>query len=290
MSDSTVHVAVDNRARLVMAALSASDWPQLEQGQAPHAVHQHSKQTRQQMKPFADHPAVTLLNQSLADGVSLADLFSAAMRCRWPGFDPVEPLPASLNDSGWAAALPQLYADAGLEAFWRHHADFWDEAESELSEVFEGSRLIPFLTQLMDRPLAQQITVIPCIVYPMLAPVLASAEGSLHLILPPAKAWGESPPWPFGEDPGWIVAQSCWALSELFMKENLARLDGTQQALLRHAAVTLCLEQEFDEAEAMAYLVRSKKEHSLPRLPLVVEMLREYLEQPEGRSLSDLAL
>ena len=53
--------------------------------------------------------------------------------------------------------------------------------------------------------------------------------------------------------------------------------------------MTLCLEGEFDEAEAMAYLVRSKKEHSLPKLPLVVEELRDYLAAPKSRSLADLA-
>ena len=260
-----------------------------QQGQAPHAVHQHSKQTLQQLKPFADHPAATILNQALANGVDLGDFFAAALRCRWPGLDLAEPLPDTLSDGRWVAALSQLYVAADMEAFWDDHADFWEVAESELAGVFEGSRLIPFLSQLMERPLKRQIAVIPCIVYPMLAPVLASTEAAHYLILPPAKAWGESPPWPFGEDPGWIIAQCCWALSELFMEESLAGLDGAQQALLRHAAVTLCLEQEFDEAEAMAYLVRSKKEHNLPKLPLVVGMLREYLDDPDGLSLSDLA-
>jgi hypothetical protein len=54
--------------------------------------------------------------------------------------------------------------------------------------------------------------------------------------------------------------------------------------------VTLCLEEEFDEAEAMTYLVQKKKEQNLPNLPLAVELLRDYLVERDGRSLLDLDL
>jgi hypothetical protein len=54
--------------------------------------------------------------------------------------------------------------------------------------------------------------------------------------------------------------------------------------------VTLCLEEEFDEAEAMTYLVQKKKEQNLPRLPLAVATLRDYLAAPDGRDLSQLEL
>jgi hypothetical protein len=108
------------------------------------------------------------------------------------------------------------------------------------------------------------------------------------MILPPAKAWGESPPWPFGEDPGWVIAQSCFYLVHHFLADTLAQMNETQGGLLTYAAVTLCLEKEFDEAEAMTYLVQKKKEQNLPRLPLAVELLRNYLAEPGEHSLLEL--
>jgi len=117
---------------------------------------------------------------------------------------------------------------------------------------------------------------------------LAETAAVLFMILPPAKAWGESPPWPFGEDPGWVIAQSCYYLVQHFLADELAQMDETGQSLLTYAAVTLCLEEEFDEAEAMTYLVQKKKEQKLPRLPLAVELLRDYLAGRDDRTLSQL--
>ncbi len=57
----------------------------------------------------------------------------------------------------------------------------------------------------------------PNLVFPALTPVVATAGDTLALLLPPPKAVGESPPWPFDEDPGWVVAiaaeqlhPTCW--------------------------------------------------------------------------------
>ncbi len=285
MSDARVIVTVDERIRLVMALLAASDWPEREQAEQTHAVHIHSKQTRQHVRQFQDHPAVVRLQQLLDGGSSLTELFAAVVRCRWPELVPVEALPDSLIDESWLGSMTDFYEDSALESFWGEHMKPWQEAQSELAAIFQDSQIIQFLGQLPDPPPVHSIVLVPSIVYPMLNPIMATTSRTIYLILPPAKAWGESPPWPFGEDPGWVIAQSCWHLSTYFMATTLSQLDETNQALLRHAAVTLCLEQEFDEAEAMAYLVRSKKEYGLPQLPLVTEGLRDYLAAPAGRSL-----
>jgi hypothetical protein len=283
-----VNVKIDDRVRLLMAVLAASDWPEWEQTQATHAVHQHSKQTRHFVREFGAHAAVTGLNRALANDVTLDELFTAALRCSWPSFEPFEPLPDALGDGTWVSTLTEFYQATSLDRFWAEHETAWDTAQTDLVAIFEGSQIIPFLNQLRNTPLSRSITITPSIVYPMLVPVMAETATSLFFVLPPAKAWGESPPWPFGEDPGWVMAQTCWHLSTQFLLEPLSKLDETRQTLLRHAVVTLCLEVEFDEGEAMAYLVRSKKEHGLPRLPLVVENLRTYLADPAGRSLLDM--
>jgi hypothetical protein len=121
-----------------------------------------------------------------------------------------------------------------------------------------------------------------------LQPIVAETAESYYLILPPPRAYGESPPWPYHEDPGWVMAQSCYALTESLLGDKLATLSDNQQALLNHAAVTLCLEETINEQEAMSYLVRSKKQHNLPDLPQTVAKMRAYLENPGAGSLTDL--
>ena len=286
---SEVIVSLDNRARLVTAVLAASHWPKLEQQQTPHAVHPHSKQTAYLVEPAAGHPAVTILNQGLAQDIPLSDYFSAALRCSWPGFTPQEPLPASPADRAWVNALPGFYQQTDLATFWQKESESWQTAYDELSAIFRDSHLSPFLRQLCGEAWAK-VVIVPTVVYPLLKPVLAETAAALYMILPPAKAWGESPPWPFGEDPGWVIAQSCFHLVQYFLADTLAQMDEMQQGLLTYAAVTLCLEKEFDEAEAMTYLVQKKKEQKLPRLPLAVETLRDYLAEPDGRSLLELDL
>jgi hypothetical protein len=288
VSDSMITIHIDDRIRLAMAVLAASDWPEREQAIETHAVHQHSKQTRQFVSSYRGHAAATGLNQLLNSGVHLEDLFSAVLCCSWPDFEPVEPIPDALGSSSWLSDLPDFYGSTAIADFWDDHAGSWEEARSDLMAILSGSQIVPYLSQFLGHQESLEIGVMPSIGYPMLAPTLAKTTSRIYLVLPPAKAWGESPPWPFGEDPAWVVAQTCWHLAAHFMAESLSRLEVTQQATLRHAAVTLCLEREFDVAEAMAYLVRSKKEHNLPRLPLVVEALREYLADPVERSLLDL--
>jgi hypothetical protein len=39
----------------------------------------------------------------------------------------------------------------------------------------------------------------------------------------------------------------------------------------------------------MTYLVQKKKEQNLPKLPMAVELLRDYLAERDGRSLLELA-
>ncbi len=279
---SELMVVIDERARLATAVLAASDWPDKEQGQAPHAVHPHSKQLRQFVRPFAAHPAVAQLNAGLDTGRPLTDFFTAALRCAWPDFAPTESLPEGL--AGWTAVLLDFAAQTKLADFWAAHSQPWEEARAGLETIFAQSQIMIFLGKLLGQSAPKDVAVMPTVAYPMLNPVLAETADTLFFILPPAKAWGESPPWPHGEDPGWAIAQTGWHLAGHFLQNTLAELDEAGRALLRHAAVTLCLEADFDEAEAMAYLVRSKKEHNLPRLPLGVEQLRDYLAG-NGRSL-----
>ncbi len=275
----TMTITIDDRARLVMAVLAASDWPNEEQKQLTHAVHPHAKQTRHFVQKYKYHEAVRGVNQALLNGVTVAELFSTAMRCAWPTFEPLEPLPHLLKIERWARSLADFEHDTNIvESFWQKHTDDWQTAVAALTAIFHGGQTTAFLKKLTRSAIGPQLVIMPNLVYPALTPVLASNQDAIYLLLPPLKAVGESPPWPYDEDPAQVVATTCQELAVRLMADHLAALDKGHRELFRHAATTLCLEAHFDAAEAQAYLLRAKKEHHLPDLPWVVERLLLYLD------------
>jgi hypothetical protein len=287
---SDVSISIDNRVRLVAAVLAASHWPDHEQTQTPHAVHTHAKMTRQYVSDFSAHPAAETVNDLIEnDRLNLADLFGAALRRSWPLLEGNEALPAAYSDGEFLEQLADFYTDSAVAAFfWSDRNAVWQEAAQDLEKLFQNSKLPAFLSKLLGRELAQNIVIVPNLSYPALLPIVATTAETLYLILPPPRAYGESPPWPYREDLGWVVAQSCYALTETLLADDLQSLDDNQRALLCHAAVTLCLEETVNEQESLSYLVRSKKQYNLPDLPTTVEKMRSYLENPGAETLTNL--
>ena len=259
MSNSQVEVVVDERLRLITAVLAAGRWPEIEQAQLTHAVHPHAKQTRQFVAPYQTHPATIWVDQVIERGEPLDDLFTA------------------VSQNVQQEAFNDFQTITNLSVFWQEQAAEWDKAQNDLTDIFKNSHLPAFLNQISDDPITQTIRIMPNLVYPALAPVLVSDFAALTLMQPPPKAVGESAPWPYGEDPGWVQATICRRLAQFALADTLETLPTAQQALLTHAAVTLYLETAVDEGEALAYMVRRKKQHKLPTLPLVVDALRDYL-------------
>jgi hypothetical protein len=287
MSDITI--LIDDRARLVTAVLAASRWPQLEQAQLTHAVHPHAKQTQQFVQRVAAHRAVTAVNEALSADTPPDHFFSTALRADWGSFIVREPLPG--NDSfaaaAWLKTLPDFGEKSGLAVFWAGHQAAWEEAKSDLQAIFYDSQIGRFLAHLRRQPLSRTIHLMPNIVYPALQPILAETATAVYLLLPPPKAVGESPPWPYDEDPGWVLDRTCQTLMDYFLADILHQFNSEQQRLLKYAATALFLEEAIDEAEAMSYQIRAKKQHNLPRLPLAIKELRQWMAQGD-RELFDL--
>jgi len=276
-----IQVTVDERLRLVTAVLAASDWPEIEQKERAHAVHPHAKQMRHAVQVYSSHPAVYSVNEALLNGVSLDDLFSAALRCTWPDFTPIEQLPRILQVEVWVQNLAAFVKETAIvDTFWPEHQSVWAESTNELAAIFKESPLSDFLAQLPGHPVEKAIVIMPTLVYPALKAVLAASEKSLTLMLPPPIAVGESPPWPYHEDPGWVVAKTCERLLFYLLAPRLGPLTQPEKETIVRAAITLCLERSVDEFEARAYLLRSKKAFNLPQLPQMVEKIRELL--PKG--------
>lgn len=285
---SEVSVSIDNRVRLTAAVLAASHWPDHEQAQKPHAVHTQAKMTRQYVSDFAGHPATNTVNALLESGdLDLAALFSAVLRANWPLLEPTESLPEAYADGTFLEQLADFYTDSAIAAFfWSDHNAVWAEAARDLKEIFENSKLPDFLRKLTGQELAQNIVVTPNLSYPTLQTIGAETADTLFLIIPPPPAWGESPPWTYHKDPGWVVARSCYALAKILLAGQLQSLDSSQQQLIYHAAVTLCLKETLNQKESESYLVKSQKQYNLPDLPATVEKMRAYLENPDTGALS----
>jgi hypothetical protein len=287
MSDITI--TIDDRARLVTAVLAASQWPQLEQARLTHAVHPQAKQTQQFVQRMKDHVAVTAVNEALKAGMPLAVFFEAALCSRWGSFIVDEPLPTSdtFDAAAWLKTLPDFGEKSGIAIFWAGHQAAWDEGVANLNSIFHGSTIGRFLGHLRRQSLTRRIAIMPNIVYPALQPVLAKTVDSATLLLPPPKAVGESPPWPYDEDPGWVLERACHTLMDHFLADILAQFNDDQQRLLKYAATTLFLEEAIDETEAIGYLIRTRKQHNLPRLAPAVAELRQWLAQGD-RELFEL--
>ena len=289
MSD--IKVKVDDRARLVTAVLAASTWPDKEQAQLTHAVHPHAKQTRHFVSHFTNHAAVVGMNQAWLNGVELDDMFSAAARCQWPSFitTPRETLPRVLQIESWTQSLAKFAKDTNIaNLFWPQHQAIWDAATAEMRTIFQNNNLLTFIEQIKGAPLNQSVQVMPNLVYPALSAILATSNQTLYLLIPPPKAVGESPPWPYNEDPGWVIAVATRKLLRFIFAEELSDLEDEQEQMFIHAAAGLALEQTLDEFEGQAYLLRHKKENNLPGLPDVVENLREYVTSDNTRAISSL--
>ena len=285
---STLSVAIDERMRLVTAVLAASDWPMEEQNQLTHAVHPHAKQVRQFVQPFGSHPAVNGVNEALLNGVDLADLFSAALRSTWPDFTPTAELPRVLKIRNWVQSLADFAQKTAVSTdFWPQHTAVWTEAQSALTQIFSSGDLLAALAQVGEVA-DTAVSLMPNLVFPALTPVVATADGALTLLLPPPKAVGESPPWPFDEDPGWVVAAVAEQLIPHLLAADLAQIAPAQQPIARHLAAAHCLASLLDDFEAQSYLLRAKKAHNLPQLPALFAQLQAEVEGGNGRSLATL--
>lgn len=288
---SKLWVGLDERGRLVGAVLAASQWPQLEQAQQPHATHAFAKQARQWGQPFAQHPAVRHINAQLAASVGGRNrtLTNADERGFLAQNQAKSGKSASQNSFSegvletifaWGLAdgvLDGFAAETAVSELWLSQEVGWKTAVVELQNLLNLPALAQFLTQLIRQPAPPSVHISPNLLFPALSPLLAQAADGLHLLLPPPKAVGTSPPWPYREDPGWVLTQLAQALLPHLLAETLAPLPPASQTLLIHAATTACLTATLDPFEGRAYLLRSKKLHNLPQLPQAVAQVERYL-------------
>lgn len=287
-----VQVVLDERVRLTTAVLAVTVWPAMEQAVEPHAVHMQGKLARQFLreKGLTEHPAVLRLNGLLEVGVGLDEVFTAVLSASWPDWQVQERLPELVSEA-WLAELADFAQQSQLLAeLWAEQSDVWAEALDDLEQIYDTAVLADFMTKLMGRPISRPMIIVPTLLFPMLKGVAVSTAVAHYVILPPPKAWGESPPWPYRDGTDWSLGEACRVLSKHLLASEIADFTPEQCALLQHAAATIFLGQALSPEEEMSYLVRAKRQYKLPQLPAVVQKLRPWLETRQGALADVLAV
>lgn len=301
-----VMVRLDDRVRLMSAVLSVTDWPQKSQAAQPHGTHAHSRLTRKYLEPFKTHPAVQGFQSLLNLGAPFEAVYTFALQLSWPGLA-LDKLPVWVPPH-WNDHLRDFYDQADLAQFWQDEDNAWRASVSESQEMFKPVAFKPFLQPFLgDVP--ESLVFMPNISFPTDREVGVEQDGELVCIAPPRLAWGDSPPWPFDEDPAHIYRAALSQYGRLlilnFLRENAESLAEVAETplpvsdqfrvqypswqeqftnLFVSAAVAMFLEAHVSKAEAKAYLLMERKTKGMHVLPGMISVLQRYLkERSNGR-------
>ncbi len=310
MSAQPVLVTVDNRARLMSAVLSVTDWPAREQARKRHRAHAHARATAKWVQKLAKHPAAHALQTLLDQNTPLQAVYTYALHLSWPELRLEAVLPWA--PPYWDEQLHDFYLQAELEALWQEEEAAWARAQEELHNVIDGVDFRRFLEPFFGA-VSERFVLMPNISYPSDTEVGVRLEDTLFCLIPPRIAWGDNEPWPFDDDAAHILrgalAQYAQLLITAYLRLNAAALAPTTTTPLpvsnafRHtyptwsdqftalfvgAAVALFLEETFGPQEARAYLLMEKRTNGLDILPSVVSVLKRYLQERAEARYSQL--
>jgi hypothetical protein len=171
--------------------------------------------------------------------------------------------------------------------------------------------LAPYIGE-SNRPLV----FMPNLLYPTDHDILFEHDRALVLIVPPRTAWGESPPWPYGDDPAHLIRAVLLGFGAQLVREYLsdhapvvaaaatrplpvsdafasgyASWEEQFIALFCAAVVAIYLEDTLGAKEASGYLLMERRLRGLDVLPSAVSVFRRFRsEQAVGRyaGLADL--
>jgi hypothetical protein len=306
MTTRAIQVHIDDRARLMSAVLSATDWPRKEQAYQRHRAHVHARKTARRVNEHFDHQAIRTLQTLLDQHTPLEAIYTYAFNLSWPGLTLEAPIPwAPLH---WNEQLGDFYVKTGLEEWWQEETETWQLAEEQINKIIPQADLYAFFKPFVGE-VSEQLTLMPNISYPSDCEIGVRLEGELFCIVPPRIAWGDNEPWPFDEDPAHIFRGLLTVYGRLLMVSYL-RQKAAEVAPLANkplpveksfkvthptwsdqftelfvsGAVAIFLEETINPQEANAYILMENRVHGVTILPSVVSVLKRYLsEYSEGR-------
>ncbi len=299
-----VSVKLDDRVRLLSAVLAATTYPDAVQAARPHGTHLHARATRKRVLPFAGHEAAQTMQGLLEQGAPLEAMYMLALLLRLPD-GKVDRAPRWMP-LGWDAQLGDFYAKTDLPTWWNDESAVWNKALTDSTTTFQPFELKPFLQPFVG-DIKETFLFIPNISYPTDQAVGIRLGDLLVCIAPPRLAWGDSPPWPYNEDPAHLFRVSIYEFGRLLMmnylKTNAAQIADVMQQplpvtdqfaalhptwveqfthLFTAGAAAIYLEDHVSAREANAFVLMERKVHGLEMLPGVINVLRRYLRERES--------
>ncbi len=303
-----VMVRLDDRLRLMSALLAATNWPGQSQKKQPHGTHAHARATRKYLKDHLSHPAVLSLQGLLDQGAPLEAMFTFILCLSWPGLElEIDVLPGWVPPR-WIMELRDFIQQTAITDWWEREDAVWQKSQQEAARMFEHVNFKPFLEPFVG-PVNENLVFVPNISYPTDQEIGVRIGNELLCITAPRLAWGDSPPWPFDEDPAHVyraaLSQYGRLLVMAYLRSHAPRLNDAAKtplpvsdqfsamypsweeqftALWVAAAVAIYLEDHVSLAEAKAYVLMARKAQGMTILPGTVSVLRRYLtERTAGR-------
>jgi len=300
MDKRNVLARLDDRARLMSAVLAATNFPDKSQERQKHGTHMHARDTRKLVAEFASHPAVSALQALLDRNTPLTSIYGYALRLAWPTLEIDEP--PRWVPPHWNEHLKHFYEATHIDKWWKDDDESWQAPVRHLNEIFDKVDFYGFLEPFFGT-LPETLVFIPNVSFPTDANVRVRIGAELCLLMPPRKAWGDSAPWPYDNDPAFVYQEALKAYEELllsgyfhqipdviatlserplpvdekFSKMHPAWIDQLT-GLFTSATVALFLEEVIDAREAKAFIQIQQKMEGLTILPGVTMLLRRYLD------------
>lgn len=307
-----VTVRLDDRIRFMSALLAATNWPEKSQAKQPHGTHLHARATRKYLNDHLEHPAVQYMQQLLDQGAPLEALFTFALCLSWPEMElQIDRLPGWVPPR-WIPAMRDFNKKANLAQWWAREDTPWQKSQDEARRMFDSVTFKPFLERFIGS-VSEDLIFIPNISYPSDQEIGLRLGRELVCIAPPRLAWGDSPPWPFDEDPAHVYRAALSQYGRLLLLAYLrAHADKLAEAaktplpvgdqfsalypsweeqfalLFVSAAVAIYLEDHISPAEAKAYVLLARKAQGMTILPGTISVLRRYLNEREAGRYNSL--
>lgn len=309
---SDVEVRLDKRLRMMSAVLAATDWPEKVQKKNPHGTHAHARATTRFISDHRAHPAVKSMQRLLDNGAPLEAIFTFALFLRWPDLTlELESQPGWVP-AHWVDDLHDFCQKSGLVDWWEQEDSAWMKSEQESQRMFNAVTFKPFLTPFIGK-ITEKLVFVPNISYPSDQEIGIRLGQELLCMAAPRLAWGDSPPWPFDEDPAHIYRAALSQYGRLllipYMRAHAERVAAAAKtplpvskpfsdlytgweeqfiALFVAAAVAIFLEDYVSEVEAKAYVLMAHKAQGMTILPGTISVLRRYLSEHEAGRFAEL--
>ncbi|MBI3240924.1 MAG: hypothetical protein HYZ49_01355 [Chloroflexi bacterium] len=206
---SSLTVLTDSRSRTLSAVLAATDWPEREQRPLPRGVHPQAAALRKHVADFKSHPAVAYVQAALNADPDPRLLFARAVN----------------DEAELAAHLNSFAAEAGLEAYWAASDSAWAEAVAEVQARVNGIDFATILDEAFGTASAELI-ILPNLAYPTTHSLGFGTPQRVYSLMPPRKAVGESPPWPFRDDRDYILRLAIHDFTQCLLADMLEKNPG----------------------------------------------------------------